>query len=324
MRTIRRLCAVTVVWAAAMLAAPGTAHAQLKGTYIPGFSGLGNGSQPPPSITVFLPVFFYTTDTINDADGNAFGAHPRVNTSFIGPGLAWVTNVKVLGANLGGSAAPVAFFKSRIEGPSLDVPSTFGFTDIYVSPVQLGWNKRRADFKASYGVFIPTGKWEQGGSDNTGLGQWSHLFQAGTTLRLDDKRAWSTSLLASYEIHSHKKDSDLRTGDVLTLEGGTGKAFYRKVEGTPLPQVTSFGLVYYGQFKVTSDEGPLLDPRVNISKDQVFGIGLEGSIFLPKPKLLIGLRAIPELGARSRTTGWAFMLTLAYQAKSLVKMPPTP
>jgi hypothetical protein len=111
---------------------------------------------------------------------------------------------------------------------------------------------------------------------------------------------------------------------VLTLEGGTGKAFYKKVEGTPIPQITNFGLVYYGQFKVTGDEGPPLDPGLNVSKDQVFGVGLEGSVFLPKPKLLIGLRAIPEFGAKSRTKGWAFMLTLAYQAKSLVKMSPTP
>jgi hypothetical protein len=190
--------------------------------------------------------------------------------------------------------------------------------------VQLGWNKERADFKVSYGLFFPTGKWEEGGSDNTGLGQWSHLFQAGTTLRLDDRHAWSTSLLASYEIHSHKKDSDLKTGDVLTLEGGTGKAFYKKVEGTPIPQITNFGLVYYGQFKVTGDDGPLLDSQLNVSKDQVFGVGLEASVFLPKPKLLIDLRAIPEFGAKSRTQGWAFMLTLAYQAKSLVKMSPTP
>jgi hypothetical protein len=100
--------------------------------------------------------------------------------------------------------------------------------------------------------------------------------------------------------------------------------WYKTVEGTPIPQIVNLGTVYYGQFEVTGDEGLLLDPRLNISKDRVFGVGLEGSIFLPKPKLLIGLRAIPEFGARSRTQGWAFMLTLAYQAKSLVKMPPTP
>jgi hypothetical protein len=30
---------------------------------------------------------------------------------------------------------------------------------------------------------------------------------------------------------------------------------------------------------------------------------------------------VPEFGARTRTQGWTFVLTVAYQAKSLVKAP---
>ena len=56
----------------------------------------------------------------------------------------------------------------------------------------------------------------------------------------------------------------------------------------------------------------------------MFGVGLEGNVFLPRQKLLLGLRVVPEFGAQDRTQGWTFMLTLAYQAKSLVKMPPHP
>ena len=50
-------------------------------------------------------------------------------------------------------------------------------------------------------------------------------------------------------------------------------------------------------------------------------IGGEASIFLPKPKVLIDLRVIPEFGAVNRTEGLTFMVTLAYQAKSLGKTP---
>jgi len=214
--------------------------------------------------------------------------------------------------------------KSRIEGPSLDVPGSFAFSDLTFMPLWLGWHKPRADFTAGWSFFVPSGKYEAGGSDNGGLGMWSNDFQAGTTLHLDDKHAWSTSLLATYEIHSHKEDSEVKAGDILTLEGGTGKSFYKKVEGTPIPQITSVGLVYYAQFKVTADSGsnPLLDYLLAGRKDRVFGVGLEGSVFLPKPKLLLGLRIVPELGARNRTSGWTFLLTLAYQAKSLVRMSP--
>jgi hypothetical protein len=49
------------------------------------------------------------------------------------------------------------------------------------------------------------------------------------------------------------KDSTLKVGDILTLEGGTGKSFLKKVEGTPLSRITTVGLAYYAQFKVTAD-----------------------------------------------------------------------
>lgn len=308
--------------AAFLLGSGREVQAQLKGHYIPGFAGMQSGSQAPPGINLILPVYFYTTDTIKDGNGESLGVNPRVNMSFVGPGVAWVTNAKVLGANLGGQALPIAFMKARIEGNNLDVPGSFKFTDIYVQPLQLGWHKPRADFVAGWGIFFPTGKWELGGDDNSGLGMWSNDFQAGTTLRLDDKRAWTASLLATYEIHSHKEDTDLKVGDILTLEGGIGKTFYKKVEGTPIPQITNFGLVYYGQFKVTSDSGLFGTAILEDNKDRVFGIGLEGNIYLPKAKLLIGLRVLPEFGAHTRPQGWTFMLTLAYEAKSLMKVPP--
>src|SRR5262245_43381541 len=105
------------------------ASAQLKGHYIPGFSGLDNGSQPPPGLSLAVPVFVYPTDTIKDDDGNDFAAHPNITASFIGAGLLAVTNARILWANVGVQVIPVALMKSRIEGANLDVPGEFAFTD---------------------------------------------------------------------------------------------------------------------------------------------------------------------------------------------------
>jgi len=176
-----------VVAVALVLGSGRDASAQLKGHYIPGFTGLANGTQPPPSITVGVPVYFYTTDTIRDDDGDPLGEHPRINASFLGASLIAVTNAKILGANYGFQAVPVDFMKSRIEGPSLDVPGSFAFSDLTFTPLWLGWHKPRADFTAGWSFFVPSGKYEAGGSDNGGLGMWSNDFQAGTTLHLDDK-----------------------------------------------------------------------------------------------------------------------------------------
>ena len=298
------------------------AKAQLKGHYVPGFTGLQSGTQPPPAISVFLPLYFYTTNDIRDDNGERLGAQPRINATFIGPGVLWVTNAKILGGNLGGSVVPIAFIKSRIEGASLDVPGSFAFTDIFVQPIQLGWEKTRADFVVGYSLFIPTGKWEQGGDDNAGLGMWSHDLQAGTTLHLDNKHQWTFSALTTYEIHSEKKDSDIKVGDILTIEGGLGKSFdkFEMAGATPVPAlVTNVGLVYYGQYKLTSDKASVITPLLAGRKDRVFGAGVEGNVILVKSGLVFGLRVEPEFGARNRTQGWTFLFSAAYQLKSLVK-----
>jgi hypothetical protein len=323
MFTSARVCASLAIALIASLA-PLKAEAQLKGHYVPGFSGLQNGSQGPPAITIVLPVYFYTTDTLKDDNGNTLSEHPEITSSFVGPGVVWVTNFKILGGNYGGQFLPITFMKARIEGPSLDVPGSFAFSDIYAQPFQLGWEKPRADFVGGWGVFMPTGKWSKGGQDNSGLGMWSNLFQAGTTVRLDNKRAWSASTLASYEIHSDKKDTDIKVGNILTLEGGLARSFYKAVKGTPIPQITTIGLVYYGQFKVTADSALLFNTVLQNRKDHVGGLGGEVSFFLPRPKLLIGLRVEPEFSAIDRTQGLTYVVTLGYQAKSLMKAPPHP
>src|SRR4051794_17386781 len=180
-RTIARRAVRTVVMAlVSMLAFSGTAGAQLKGHYIPGFTGLGNGSQPPPSITIAVPVYVYPTDTIKDDDGATVGGHPQITASFTGLSVIVVTNAKLFGGNYGFQVVPVDWMKSRIEARSLDVPGSFGFSDLTVVPLWLGWHKPRADFVTGWSVFFPTGKWELGGSDNAGLGMWSNDFQFGS------------------------------------------------------------------------------------------------------------------------------------------------
>src|SRR5262245_25045513 len=199
-RSIAKQLTRVVAFALLIIVGPiGNAWAQLKGHYIPGFTGLDNGSQPPPSITLALPVYLYPTDTIKDASGNTVGAQPQITVSFTGLSLIVVTNKKLFGANYGFQAVPVDGMKSRVEAASLDVPGSFGFSDITFAPVWLGWHKPRADVVATWSFFVPSGKWEAGGTDNSGLGMWSNDFQVGTTVHLDDRHAWSTSVLGTYE-----------------------------------------------------------------------------------------------------------------------------
>lgn len=317
---LKRACVAALLL---VLGLSGNARAQFKGHYLPGFTGLNNGTQPPPSISVGLPFYFFPTDTLKDANGRTIPVDASLKTAFFGPLLSVVTNAKVLGANYGFSAIPATWFRARIEANALDAPGSFQFSDTLFVPVSLGWEKTRANILAQWMFFAPTGKWELGGTDNSGLGMWSHDFQLGTTVHLDDTRTWTTSVLGTYEINTRKEDSDIEVGDTLTIEGGTGRAFMKKVSGAALPRIINAGVVYYAQFKVTADEvhDPIIDDVLADSQDRVFAVGGEVNVFLPKSKLLLGARVLPEFGAHTRPQGVTFMFTVGYEAKSLARRP---
>ena len=137
--------------------------------------------------------------------------------------MSVVTDAKVLGANYGFVVAP-AFTNSRFELPGAGIDdSNFGFSDLYVVPIQLGWHlDAGADIIASYGFFAPTGRYSPDADDNIGLGMWSHEFALGTTLLLGDG-SWYAATTGFYEVHSKKENLDLTVGDILALEGGGGE-----------------------------------------------------------------------------------------------------
>ena len=165
----------TVVLAAAVIVCSSrSASAQMKGHYVPGVTGLENGGQPPPGVSLALSAYVYPTDTIKNSDGNTIGGSPSITSSFLSLDLIAVTNAKILGANLGFQFIPVTYVKSRIESASLDVPGSFLFSDAEVQPLWLGWSTPRADYSVGWAVFLPTGEWELGGSDNGGLGMTSN------------------------------------------------------------------------------------------------------------------------------------------------------
>jgi hypothetical protein len=76
-------------------------------------------------------------------------------------------------------------FANQHAAPLVSEENHWAFSDLYVAPLNLGWTTSRADFIAGYAFSAPTGKYEVGGSDNQGLGMWSHELQGGTTVYLD-------------------------------------------------------------------------------------------------------------------------------------------
>lgn len=298
----------------------GEALAQQSGHNVPGDVGLQSGSQAPPGLYVGNIYYTYPTSKLKNDSGETINREGKLRFTYDFVFVSWVTNKKFLGGNIGGQAALV-FVKNRIDAFSLDVASDVAASDNYLQPINLGWHFKRADVIAGYGVYLPTGYYKSGSRDNTGLGMFSHELSLGSTVYLTENKMWHAAALFQYEMHARKPGIDITVGDMVTIEGGVGKTFVKMIpEKGPL--VTNVGLAAYTQFKATGDSGTGINPLLRGLKDRVFGVGPELNVYIPQLKGTIGVRYIPEFGARNTTQGQTFVVTFALQAKSWMPPPP--
>lgn len=288
-------------------------HAQLKGGHILGAMGLQSGTQAPAkTLSVYVPGYLYDACSLRNASGDKSIANPDIRMFITGAGASYISDFKILGANYGASIL-LAFASNTIQGNSINAKNSLALTDMYIQPVQLGWHNKRADFIFSYQMYLPTGKFTAGASDNAGLGMFMNEFSAGTTLFFNDKKTFHFSALAAYEINSKKKDTDIKTGDILSIEGGVGKTFYlMNAEKTAPKGILNAGAIYYLQGKLSFDKIPVGNTVVEPAKDRIAGVGAEVNYFHIGSKTSAGLRWVSEFEAVNRFQGNTFFLTLAH------------
>lgn len=302
-----------LIWAGMFMLISFYSNAQLKGGHILGAMGLQSGTQAPEkTLSVYIPGYIYTASSLRNSDGDKVG-NPDLTMFLTGVGANYVSDFKILGANYGATIL-VAGASNTIQGSYVDSKSDFAFTDMYIQLVQLGWHNKRADFVFSYQMYVPTGKYELGGSNNSGLGMFMNEFSAGTTLFFNDKKTFHFSALASYEINGKKKDTDIKTGDILSIEGGLGKTIYcMNAEKTAPKGIFNAGLIYYLQYKVSDDKIPVGSILViEPDKDRVGGLGAEVNYLHIGSMTSAGFRWIGEVSAVNRFQGNTFFITLAH------------
>ena len=316
-----RLLFVIGLLIAALGVTSGQAHAQFLGHNALGDFGLQSGTQPDPGLYLAFMYLRYDSDTLRNRDGDRVTLDPD-NPSSIGvnayaAGIWNVTNFKILGANYGFMVFP-AFTDNKLEAPILgQVNETdVGFTDLYIQPINLGWHTERADFLAGLGVYAPTGRYDPDASDNLGMGMWSFELFAGTTIYFDKAKSWHLATTAYYETHTRKEDTDIKVGDILTLEGGFGKSF--------MGGLLNVGVSYYAQWKLTDDDlgqdiEALLGGRT-LGKHRGFGVGPEVTFPIATKSKLFGLvtaRYFWETGVRSNLEGNTFVINFTFPIPSV-------
>ena len=297
----------------------GAAQAQFLGAHTAGDFGVNAATQPDPGDYVSALYFGYDGDSIRDKNGNVIeypggGGDLTVNAYALG----WwhVSEAKLWGGNYSFMIWP-AVTDNKLEIPVLGQSQkvSTGLTDLYVQPINLGWHTDRIDYSAGLGLYLPTGSYTAGADDNRGLGMWTVEVSGGATVWLDEAKTWSFSTLAFFETHSEKEDTDVRVGNILTVEGGLGKAF--------MGGLVNLGVAYYAQWKVSDDDlGDFVPPGdLNfVGKNSGYGIGPDVTLpLMSKSKLYgtVNARYLWESGVQSSVEGQMLWLTFTFMVPPL-------
>ena len=324
MKLSKNLPFVTLLALGLGLASAGSARAQFSGDNLKGDNGLQSGTQPPPGLYLVTSYYHYGSDSLRNSSGDAIALDPQQRSNiaangFFMPTLLWVSKAKFLGAEYGALVAP-GWINRATEVPvlGLDQQSNTKFTDLYVQPVRLGWHRARSDFLVGLGLYAPTGDYQFRGDSNSGFGMWGFEVSAGTTLYFDEKKNWHFATTAYYETHTKKKDTEIKVGDILTLEGGLGRSF--------LGGGAKVGVAYYAQWKLTSDDLNILPPGFprpeasRIGKNRVYAAGPELSAPIATKKKVYAfadVRYLWEFGAQTTLQGHTLFATLTVPLPSI-------
>ena len=144
---------------------------------------------------------------------------------------------------------------------------------------------------------------------------WSFELFAGTTVYLDEAKSWHLATTAFFETHTEKEDTDIKVGNILTLEGGLGRSF--------MQGAFNVGAAYYAQWKLSEDDLGLdieLPGGRGLEEHRVYGVGPEVTIPIATKKKLYGFinaRYFWEFGAQSTLEGSTFVLTATFPIPSV-------
>ncbi|MDD2388254.1 MAG: transporter [Desulfobacterales bacterium] len=270
------------------------AYAGLSAHYQNGGEGIKAATIPPPGFYFRQYNMFYKSDDLIDANGDTLNNSGFDLTTYaMANRFIWVTDKKLLGADfLMNVVIPLVYVDFELGSAGI-TDDHFGIGDIYIEPFALAWHGARYDAALGLCAYAPTGNADDSRPAYPGKDYWTGMINTGVTLYFDTDKTWSASVLARYEVHSEKNNTDIRAGDDFHFEWGIGKTIAR---------LWDVGLTGYCQWQVSDDRGDDVTWDRSVH-DRVYGIGPEVSVFLPNLKLGLTLRNQWEFGAVDRSEG---------------------
>lgn len=335
LRTFGLALLLALAWAA-------PAAASEIGHFIPGLFNIRDLVVPEePGFYAVSYQYFYSTDRLNDEDGDeveSVNIHPGpgpgvtldvnidVDMFAWAPVLMWSSPWKVLGARYAALAVPsfanasvkAGLNRSTGAGLGRDVDQAqFAFADLYVQPLWLGWNRKHFDAAFGYGFYAPTGKYnverfdlpivgtvKVEEADNIGYGFWTHQLGGAATYYPFENRATAFAGALTYEFHYDKEHFDVTPGQDLSLNWGVSQ--YLPLGSEKL--LLEIGPAGYSSWQTTEDHG---SDATNDRLDQVHAAGGQIGITYVPWFLIANFHAFGEFHSEDRFQGKVIGFSLA-------------
>jgi hypothetical protein len=287
----------------AFAASAGAQQLIIKGMY-----GMMAGTQAPPGMYVGMFGAINWEDEIKGPNGNSLRSGPEVRPEIFGPLIQYVSTFKILGGNYSAVVA-IPFANFALDFPRLDnggVSTGLALSQLYVSPVQIGWHSDKpmpifsggTDVLAAYTFYAPTGRYTAGALNNTSFGMWCNELSVRATGFVDKEKNWSAAGALFYDINSKKQDVDWTQGNAINYMWGVGRNFGEK--HTLLSGWV--GVAGYAQWQVSSTTGVDAPQILQNHKSTVYGVGPE----LTALEGALTFRYFWQYGAKTATQGQGF------------------
>lgn len=279
---------------------------QQLGNKLLGSTGIDAGVQSPPGLFVIGRGIRYDADQIRDRNGNVVPI-PGLDIDAAGVALGVGYTTKPKGAPYLTFAVgfPLAKLNVSSDNPAASL-SGYGFSDMFVQPLKVGWQFPRFDVVSAYMVYIPTGNAERRGG-GVGLGYWTHQLSVGGAAYFDSSKTSRISALASFDQNTRKRGLDARRGSMLQVQGGAGIGVLKLVV---------VGIAGYALWQVTPDRGSEIPVSLRGQRSRVFGLGPEIDVTIPNLRMRADFRIEREFGVESRSKGQVISVGLSYLAWS--------
>lgn len=281
------------------------AGAQDLGHKLVGSLGLGAGSQPDTGLYLADRFLSYRADELFDREGHRIPGDIDLHAIANVFGISGTLKLPWLSTYVNGAVGvPVSHLTLEADRLTVGV-DTFGLGDIYVQPLKLGWKLGQFDVVAGYAFYAPTGRFEPGGREGVGSGQWTHEFSLGATVYLDRGRTWQVSALASYDLNLRKRNIDITRGDTVQVQGGVGKTLFG---------ILQVGLAGYALWQVQDDRGSAVPPALRGARDDAYGLGPEIGLVLAPIRSRLSVRYEYDIAVKSRPRGQILVIGLTVLA----------